>query len=64
MNWAQQGGGKITPERVARLEAIGFEWDPQKAQWNAMFKKLQKYAEEMGHCRVPKVCYLRRYQNG
>jgi hypothetical protein len=49
------GGGKITPERIARLEAIGFEWDPQKAQWNQMFEKLQTFAADLGHCKVPKV---------
>ncbi len=49
------GGGKITPERIGRLEAMGFEWDPQKAQWDKMFERLKEYHEEMGHCKVPKV---------
>jgi len=52
--YQQSGTGKITPERIGRLEAIGFEWDPQKAQWNIMFDRLVKYKEEIGHCKVPK----------
>jgi hypothetical protein len=52
---ALTGNGKITPERIARLEGMGFEWDPQRAQWNQMFEKLQQFKEEIGHCKVPKV---------
>lgn len=48
------GNGKITPERIARLESIGFEWDPQRAQWNIMYAKLQAFQREAGHCKVPK----------
>ncbi|CAJ1961345.1 unnamed protein product [Cylindrotheca closterium] len=50
----QSGTGKITPERIGRLESIGFEWDPQKAQWNILFDRLVKFKEEVGHCKVPK----------
>mmetsp|Transcript_20107 Transcript_20107/g.42418 ORF Transcript_20107/g.42418 Transcript_20107/m.42418 type:complete len:652 (+) Transcript_20107:108-2063(+) len=50
----QKGSAKITEERIARLNAIGFEWDPQKAQWEKMFAKLQEFNKEFSHCRVPK----------
>jgi hypothetical protein len=53
--WFYTGNGKITPERIARLEGMGFEWDPQRAQWNQMFEKLKQFKEEIGHCKVPKV---------
>jgi hypothetical protein len=36
------------------LESIGFEWDPQRAQWNIMFEKLLSFHKEVGHCKVPK----------
>jgi hypothetical protein len=41
--WLHQdtGHAKITNERIARLDAIGFEWDPQKAIWNIMYEKLK-----------------------
>jgi hypothetical protein len=37
----ETGHAKITKERIARLDAIGFEWDPQKAIWNIMYEKLK-----------------------
>jgi hypothetical protein len=30
------------------------QWDPQRAQWNIMFQKLQEFAKENDHCKVPK----------
>ncbi|KAG7369107.1 helicase domain protein [Nitzschia inconspicua] len=50
----ETGQAKITKERISRLNAIGFEWDPQKAIWELMFNKLKKFKEIVGHCRVPK----------
>ena len=50
------GNAKITPERIGKLESIGFEWDPQKAQWDASFQKLLEFKAQIGHCKVPKVC--------
>jgi hypothetical protein len=54
--WAYQstGKGKITPERIRKLEEISMEWDPQRAQWNAMVAKLKVFAKIHGHCKVPK----------
>jgi len=46
--------GKITPERIQRLEDIGFEWDPQRAKWVEMYAKLKEFHAEHGHCKVPK----------
>ncbi|KAL3917445.1 MAG: hypothetical protein SGILL_004710 [Bacillariaceae sp.] len=54
--WLYQNSNsaKITKERIARLDTIGFAWDPQKAQWDAMYEKLKTFTKEAGHCRVPK----------
>jgi hypothetical protein len=30
------------------------QWDPQRAQWNMLFEKLQSFAKEHSHCKVPK----------
>jgi hypothetical protein len=30
------------------------QWDPQRAQWNIMFQKLQEFAKDNKHCKVPK----------
>ena len=54
--WTYQstGKGKISPDRIRRLEEIGMEWDPQRAQWKSMVAKLKVFAEAHGHCKVPK----------
>eukprot|EP01052_Picozoa_sp_SAG31_P046160 SAG31_NODE_8714_length_1400_cov_2.177556_2_plen_194_part_01 len=36
----------ITSERVERLEAEGFEWDPNEQQWQARFEQLQAYKDK------------------
>ena len=48
----------ITAERVAKLDAIGFEWSPplgstDEAGWEAMLSKLVAFKAEHDHCRVP-----------
>ena len=57
--------GMLKAERIARLDAIGFEWEePPGASrsladyleplWNAKFERLRKFHERFGHTRVPK----------
>jgi len=43
----------LTPERKARIDALGFIWDPLEAQWEEAFERLQAFASVNGHCRVP-----------
>ena len=45
--------GKLSDERVARLEGIGFVWDPQEQEWLVRFDELTKYGAKNGHCNVP-----------
>lgn len=48
--------GKLTVEKVRRLDAIGFDWrgeqDEQK-RWIAMFESLAEFKTQHGHCNVP-----------
>jgi hypothetical protein len=43
-----KGDPTLTPERIARLEAIGFVWDPDEARWREKFELTRKLAEEKG----------------
>jgi hypothetical protein len=45
--------GLILPERIQRLEKIGFEWDPIGTRWEEMFQKLVEFRNEHGHTNVP-----------
>jgi predicted helicase len=49
----RQGKEGLTPERLDRLNALGFVWDPYNAQWEERFKRLVDYKEEFGNCLVP-----------
>ena len=44
----------LTDERIEKLDSIGFEWDLN--DWDKMFEDLGAFANEHGHCRVPRRC--------
>jgi hypothetical protein len=45
--------GQITPEKIRRLDSIGFSWDPLDEVWQEAFMALKAFREEEGHCQVP-----------
>ena len=45
----------MPPERIERLNALGFIWDVLTARWEQGFSKLQQFKEREGNCRVPNV---------
>ena len=47
--------GKLSSDRIARLEALGFEWDPINAEWERNFIELKTFNTLHGHCRVPQA---------
>ena len=47
------GGFKLTPERIKRLENMGFRWTTTKT-FDEYFHELQAYKEKHGHCIVPR----------
>jgi superfamily II DNA or RNA helicase len=46
---------KLTPDQLARLNALGFVWDPIEDQWEEGFRKLATFAKREKHCRVPRL---------
>jgi superfamily II DNA or RNA helicase len=43
---------RLSPERIQRLDSLGFSWDPLTDQWEEAFKALKKFHSQEGHCRV------------
>ena len=59
-----KGGGKLSSERIKRLDklgviwelfdkALGISWDPWHDQWERNFALLEQFKEREGHCNVP-----------
>jgi hypothetical protein len=44
---------KLLPERIEKLDEIGFVWDPFEAQWSEYFEQLIQYKKEHGDTLVP-----------
>ena len=44
---------KLSDERIARLESIGFVWDMREQEWLDRFNELTDYEAENGDCDVP-----------
>jgi hypothetical protein len=59
----QRNSGKLSDERIAKLDALGFAWGLSRtaevdgeginAAWKARFDELLRYKEMNGHCKVP-----------
>ena len=57
-NWVgvQRGArnkGRLSQDRLMRLDAVGFSWDPRSQKWEMRFKLLEQFQKREGHCRVP-----------
>mmetsp|Transcript_710 Transcript_710/g.1116 ORF Transcript_710/g.1116 Transcript_710/m.1116 type:complete len:224 (+) Transcript_710:303-974(+) len=44
----------MTPERIEKLESIGFVWDKQEALWQQRAAELLSFKKASGHCCVPR----------
>ncbi len=45
--------GRLSEDRVKRMNEIGFTWNPADAFWEDCFAALKHYAGVHGHCAVP-----------
>ena len=44
---------RLHPERVEKLESLGFIWDITMRTWRKRYEELKKFKEKHGHFRVP-----------
>jgi hypothetical protein len=45
--------GKLSAERVRRLDELGFTWDDREERWEGMLAALVEYKKSHGNCDVP-----------
>lgn len=43
----------LTPDRIGRLEALGFEFNVQRANWRQRYEELKAFYHEHNHTNVP-----------
>ncbi|MDC0175566.1 Helicase associated domain protein [Planctomycetaceae bacterium] len=52
--YKKQRNKNISPERIKRLEEIGFVWEAREAKWQENVRLLKAYKDEYGDCNVPR----------
>ena len=45
--------GRLSKDRIKRLDGLGFKWDKSHLTWEEMFSLLVEYKEAQGNCDVP-----------
>lgn len=45
----------LSPEEIARLDGLGFNWDPFEDRWDLQFQALSAYRRIHGDCNVPRA---------
>ena len=58
--WAKQqrllyAKSKLDPERVERLNGLGFVWDLEKAHWDRLFSAFLQFKRDQGHGKIPEI---------
>ena len=41
--------GKLDPEKISKLDSVGFDWDPHYTKWETGFSHCKKFVEKEGH---------------
>ena len=49
-----RASGKLSEDRIRRLDDLGFSWGVFTARWEAMFERLVNYKHATGNCEVSK----------
>jgi hypothetical protein len=55
---------RLTSEFKQKLDDLGFVWDIPSETWEEAFRKLLKFKESEGHCRVPPTCSIDNFNLG
>jgi len=64
VNTQRQNKQQLSHDRIKRLDALKFIWDPIEQDWEEGYDTLKKFYNQFGHCRVPLSYYLDGYRLG
>jgi hypothetical protein len=53
MQQSNHHANKLSPQRIEKLNEVGFVWDSLEAQWLECFEELKEYKREHGDTLVP-----------
>lgn len=45
--------GKLSKDKIDKLNSIGFAWDPRQDDWMRNYRKLEEYFTKYGHSNIP-----------
>jgi superfamily II DNA or RNA helicase len=45
---------RLSLEKIAKLDSLGFSWDPRTERWEEAMTALKVFHKRNGHCRVPR----------
>lgn len=48
----ERKNGGLSDERIARLDQLGFTWDPYSDEWRGNYLELLAFKEKNGHCEI------------
>jgi hypothetical protein len=51
--WKKLNNKSNLPERLKRLEKLGFNWEVNTSKWEKTFAELRAYKDKLGNCNVP-----------
>jgi hypothetical protein len=54
VNAQRSNKDRLSPERIQKLDSIGFVWNSNDAYWGKMYMRLVDYKKQHGHCTVPR----------
>jgi len=48
-----KSNGRLAPDLVSALDALGFDWNPSETMYQEMLGRLKAFHKKHGHCNVP-----------
>jgi hypothetical protein len=54
----------MDPERIRRMDSLGFNWNPHSEKWQNGFNLLQDFKMREGHCNVPSDLIFKGFNLG